>query len=107
MTEPSSPAEPALPQAAPAESEAAKPAPPALWPVLRTLLSLLRRHGVRLFLLALVMSLLILPATLILVPVKGLCDLLGVPESVWSGPAYYLLVGAVIAAIIGPMQASY
>ena len=81
MTEPASPAEPAMPGPVPAEPAVAKPPPqpPAVRPVLRTLLSLLRRHGLRLFLIAFVMSLMLLASALLMTLPMAALQHCGVP----------------------------
>ncbi|MCX5655407.1 MAG: hypothetical protein NTY65_12235 [Planctomycetota bacterium] len=99
MTEPASPAEPAPLDPLPAAPAATTPSlqPPVLWPVLREMFSLLRRHGLRSFLLAALMNLLMIPgAGLVAVPIY-LRDRFEVLDVAWHWVLVVLLPYILIA----------
>jgi len=109
MTEPASPAEPATPAPLPpAEFAAAPPSSqqPVLWPVLREMLLLLRRHGLRMFLISFEMSLMVFASSLLMASVVAALQYCGIPISLDWWPTY-ILVYAAVGAMIGPMEASY
>jgi len=85
----------------PAELAPAKPAPqpPVVWPVLRSMLSLLRRHGLRVFLLAALMNLCMIPGALPAGIPYYLGDRFTVPDSTW----YWILMVVAPLAMISPV----
>ena len=108
MTEGPSPADPAIPDPPPAEPAAATPSPqpPVLWPVLRTMLALLRRHWLRIVIFTVVIFLSTAASTAVLVAVPYWCA-----DYRTTSPLlmqYGLLaLWAVLQAVWGPLEAGY
>jgi len=108
MTEPASPDEPAMPDPPPAEPAAVTPSPqpPVLWPVVRTLLSLLRRHGLRVYLFAVVIALSTAAIAIVLAMAQYGCVYSGIADKL---PMYYIVMAlwTVVTAVLGPLVGGY
>ncbi|MBE3100560.1 MAG: hypothetical protein IMZ44_25875 [Planctomycetes bacterium] len=96
--------------APPTPTEAAQSRAAALWaiwwPMLRTMLSLLRRSGLRLFLIAFVMSLLQLATVPLMVPVTWVLQHCGIESPMYWWPTLALF-GATAMVLSGPIAAGY